>query len=60
MIHKVFERFVAEGLGFAVTDALPTLERMAREEFAGLDAIEERREIWLRRFERAARTVPRL
>ncbi len=54
MIHKVFERFVAEGFGFAAADALPTLERMAREEFAGLDAIEERREIWLRRFKRAA------
>jgi ATP-dependent helicase/nuclease subunit B len=54
MIHKVFERFVREGFGFAATDALPTLERMAREEFAGLDAIQERREIWLRRFKRAA------
>ncbi len=54
MIHTVFERFVREGHGFAATDALATLERMAREEFAGLDAIEERREIWLRRFRRAA------
>jgi ATP-dependent helicase/nuclease subunit B len=54
MIHKVFERFVAEGFGFRGDDALPTLEAMAREEFAGLDAIQERREIWLRRFRRAA------
>ncbi|MBL8600121.1 MAG: PD-(D/E)XK nuclease family protein [Devosia sp.] len=54
MIHKVFERFVAEGLSFRGDDALPSLERMAREEFAGLDAIQERREIWLRRFRRAA------
>jgi ATP-dependent helicase/nuclease subunit B len=54
MIHKVFERFVRDGYGFRSDDALPTLERMAREEFAGLDAIEERREIWLRRFRRAA------
>jgi ATP-dependent helicase/nuclease subunit B len=54
MIHKVFERFVLEGFGFRSDDALPTLERMAREEFAGLDAIQERREIWLRRFRRAA------
>jgi ATP-dependent helicase/nuclease subunit B len=54
MIHKVFERFVLEGFGFASDDALPTLDRMAREEFAGLDAIQERREIWLRRFRRAA------
>jgi ATP-dependent helicase/nuclease subunit B len=54
MIHKVFERFVIEGFGFRSDDALGTLERMAREEFAGLDAIQERREIWLRRFRRAA------
>jgi ATP-dependent helicase/nuclease subunit B len=54
MIHKVFERFVRDGYGFRGDDALPTLERMAREEFAGLDAIQERREIWLRRFRRAA------
>ena len=54
MIHKVFERFVHEGFGFRSDDALGTLERMAREEFAGLDAIQERREIWLRRFRRAA------
>ncbi|HZY67810.1 MAG TPA: double-strand break repair protein AddB [Devosia sp.] len=54
MIHKVFERFVREGLGFASDDALAQLDRMAGEEFAGLDAIQERREIWLRRFHRAA------
>jgi ATP-dependent helicase/nuclease subunit B len=54
MIHKVFERFVVEGHGFASPTALSVLERMAQEEFAGLDAISERREIWLRRFRRAA------
>jgi ATP-dependent helicase/nuclease subunit B len=54
MIHKVFERFVAEGLGFAAPDALARLDAMAEEEFAGLDAIGERRAIWLRRFHRAA------
>lgn len=54
MIHKVFERFVQEGHGFAAEGALATLEEMARQEFAGLDAIQERREIWLRRFRRAA------
>lgn len=54
MIHKVFERFVREGLGFAAHDALARLEAMAEEEFAGLDAIGERRDIWLRRFRRAA------
>lgn len=54
MIHKVFERFVLEGHGFAAPDALAVLQRMAEEEFAGLDAIGERRDIWLRRFRRAA------
>ncbi len=54
MIHKVFERFVQGGHGFAAPDALATLERMAEEEFAGLDAIGERRDIWLRRFRRTA------
>lgn len=54
MIHKVFERFVKEGRGFAAPDAIAQLDEMARHEFAGLDAIQERREIWLRRFHRAA------
>ncbi len=54
MIHKVFERFVAEGLGFASPNAITQLDAMAEEEFAGLDAIGERRAIWLRRFHRAA------
>ena len=54
MIHKVFERFVAEGTGFGARDALDRLDAMAEEEFAGLDAIGERRAIWLRRFHRAA------
>jgi ATP-dependent helicase/nuclease subunit B len=54
MIHKVFERFVRDGLGFASPGALARLDAMAEEEFAGLDAIGERRAIWLRRFHRAA------
>jgi ATP-dependent helicase/nuclease subunit B len=54
MIHKVFERFVLGGHGFSAPDALAVLQRMAEEEFAGLDAIGERRDIWLRRFKRAA------
>ena len=54
MIHRVFERFVQEGMGFAAAGALQRLEAMAAEEFAGLDAIGERRDIWLRRFRRAA------
>ena len=54
MIHRVFERFVTDGLAFDAPDALVRLERMAEEEFTGLDAIGERRDIWLRRFRRAA------
>jgi ATP-dependent helicase/nuclease subunit B len=55
MIHGVFEQFVKAGLDFESPDALPEMMRMARGAFAGLDAIKERRDIWLKRFERAAR-----
>lgn len=55
MIHGVFERFVAAGLDFETASALPNMMEMAREKFSGLDAIEDRRDIWLKRFERAAR-----
>ncbi|RYE74698.1 MAG: hypothetical protein EOP19_27285 [Hyphomicrobiales bacterium] len=54
MIHEVFDRFVTAGHDFAAHDAHATLMRMAGEAFAGLDAIGERRDIWLKRFERAA------
>ncbi|MEP7240256.1 MAG: PD-(D/E)XK nuclease family protein [Devosia sp.] len=54
MIHKVFERFVGEGFDFNDVAAKATLQRMAEEEFSGLEAIGERRDIWLRRFRRAA------
>ena len=54
MIHRVFERFVTERLAFDAPDALVSLERMAEQEFRDLDAIGERRDIWLRRFRRAA------
>lgn len=55
MIHGVFEKFVETGHNFESADALPAMMGMAREAFAGLDAIKERRDIWLKRFERAAR-----
>jgi ATP-dependent helicase/nuclease subunit B len=55
MIHSVFERFVDAGLRFNAPDALDRLQGMAEEQFAGLDAIGERRDIWLKRFNRAAR-----
>jgi len=55
MIHEVFARFVEEGHDFAAPDAAATLLRMAAEEFAGLDAIGDRRDLWLSRFAVAAR-----
>ena len=55
MIHGVFERFVSEGLDLEAPAALPTMMSFARQAFEGLDAIKERRDIWLKRFERAAR-----
>ncbi len=54
MIHLVFARFVQEGHPFAAPDALARLMAMAEDAFAGLDAIAERRQIWLRRFALAA------
>lgn len=54
MIHEVFDRFVNGGHDFAAPDARDQLMRMAEAAFAGLDAIGERRDIWLKRFERAA------
>jgi ATP-dependent helicase/nuclease subunit B len=54
MIHGVFERFVAEGHDLDSPEALGAMMAMAREAFAGLDAVGERRDIWLKRFERAA------
>lgn len=54
MIHEVFDRFVTGGHDFGARDAHVTLMRMAEEAFAGLDAIGERRDIWLKRFDRAA------
>lgn len=55
IIHAVFARFVLEGHDVMAPDALDRLNAMALEGFAGLDAIGERRDIWLRRFDRAAR-----
>ena len=55
MIHGVFERFVEEGCDPHAPDALPTMMRLAEDAFAGLDSIHDRRDIWLKRFERAAR-----
>jgi ATP-dependent helicase/nuclease subunit B len=54
MIHTVFERFITDGHRFDAADARAVLAGMAEQEFSRLDAIEERRDIWLRRFRRAA------
>ncbi|MEO8758441.1 MAG: double-strand break repair protein AddB [Devosia sp.] len=54
MIHRVFEQFVAKGLSFSAPDAAATMLELAREAFKGLEAVEERRDIWLSRFELAA------
>lgn len=54
MVHEVFARFVAEGLDPRSPDALARLRAFAESAFAGLDAVPERRAIWLRRFETAA------
>lgn len=53
MIHEVFARFV-EGYSVKDPDAAAILMRLAAEAFAGLDAIGEQRDIWLRRFADAA------
>ncbi len=55
MVHEVFARFVQDGLDIHAPDAFDRLREFAVNAFAGLDAIEDRRAIWLRRFETAAR-----
>lgn len=54
MIHGVFEKAVSEHLDLESGAALREMMGMAQQAFAGLDAIKERRDIWLKRFERAA------
>ena len=55
MIHEVFDRFVSDGSRLRRPDAQRDADGAWRETaFAGLDAIGERRDIWLKRFERAA------
>lgn len=54
IIHAIFARFAIEGHDPMAPDALERLMAIAAEEFAGLEAIGERRDIWLRRFATAA------
>lgn len=55
IIHAIFAAFVEAGHDVTAPGALAQLNALAREKFAGLEAIGERRDIWLRRFETAAR-----
>lgn len=54
MIHGVFEKAVSAHLDLESSEALREMMGLAQQAFAGLDAIKERRDIWLKRFERAA------
>ncbi len=54
IIHAIFARFVREGIDPAAPDAEARLMAIAADAFSGLDAIGERRDIWLARFATAA------
>jgi len=54
IIHAIFARFVFENCDPEAPEALNRLMEIAAEEFGGLEAIGERRDIWLRRFATAA------
>lgn len=54
IIHDIFSEFVIRKHDVMAPDALGILQAIAVEKFAGLDAIGERRDIWLRRFHTAA------
>jgi ATP-dependent helicase/nuclease subunit B len=54
IIHAILGRFVEEKHAPEDPLAFERLMQIATEEFAGLDAIGERRDIWLRRFATAA------
>ena len=55
IVHDIFAQFVIDKHDVMAPDALEVLKAIAQEKFAGLDSIGERRDIWLRRFETAAR-----
>lgn len=54
IIHDAFARFVEEGHDPTAPDAFATLMAIAADAFSGLEAIGERRDIWLKRFGTAA------
>lgn len=55
IVHDIFARFVSEGHDVMASDAEAVLMAIATEQFSGLDAIGERRDLWLGRFRHAAR-----
>ena len=54
IIHDIFAAFVEQKQEVMAPGALDTLMAIAADKFSGLDAIGERRDIWLRRFHTAA------
>ncbi|MDB5472812.1 MAG: addB [Devosia sp.] len=54
IVHDIFAAFVLAGHDVMASDALETLKAIAVQQFAGLEGIAERRDIWLRRFTTAA------
>lgn len=55
IIHEIFGKFVQQGHDVMAPDAFAVLQGLAVAEFSGLEGIAERRDIWIRRFETAAR-----
>lgn len=55
VVHAIFARFVEEGYDPAAPDALAQMMAIANTEFATLEILGERKDLWLRRFETAAR-----
>lgn len=55
IIHDILARFVEEGHDVMAANAIDLLRQFAVEAFSGLEGIAERRDIWIRRFETAAR-----
>lgn len=54
IVHDIFARFVIEGHDVASPKAESVLMTIAEQAFSGLDAIGERRDLWLGRFRHAA------
>src|SRR5690606_21320468 len=54
VVHAIFARFVNEGHDPAAPDAMARLMAIAAAEFAALEILGERKDIWLKRFATAA------